>query len=191
MILICIVFFLIKGNEESTDVSNNPEPMNSSEETDKNNDDINTVSTDDIFYWGAEEYFYLLEGEWVVTEYAGSIRDSHFDEAGGEEYQEEVQDHTNEVIETYLGSEYYIEISNLEYFGPYVDLTLVMEDDQELFHITRFISGEFVTLTSPYVGVSVQLADKPERYQFIIDADGIVLIEIEHRFFRLEKKGNY
>lgn len=146
--------------------------------------------SDDIFYWGAEEYFYLLEGEWVATEYAGSIRDSHFDEAGEEEYQEEVQDHTNEIIETYLGSEYYIEISNLEYFGPYVDLTMLMEDDQELLKITRFIPGEFVTLTSPYIGLSVQLTDKPERYQFIIDAEGIVLIEIEHRFFRLEKKSN-
>lgn len=41
LILICIVFFLIKVNEKSTDVSNNPEQMNSSEETDKNNDDIN------------------------------------------------------------------------------------------------------------------------------------------------------
>lgn len=41
LILICIVFFLIKVNEKSKVVSNNPEQMNSSEETDKNNDDIN------------------------------------------------------------------------------------------------------------------------------------------------------
>ncbi|MBD5479468.1 MAG: hypothetical protein HDR14_09280 [Lachnospiraceae bacterium] len=30
--------------------------------------------------------------------------------------------------------------------------------------------------------------DKEEWYQFIIDADGTVLIEIENHFFRLERK---
>lgn len=177
-----------QANEISTDTGNLDREILTTEENIENSTE--KEFSDDVFYWGAEEYFYLLEGEWVATEYAGLIRDSHFDEASGEEYQEEVQDHTNEVIETYLGSEYFIEISNLEYFGPYVDLTLLMEDDQELFNITRFIPGEFVTLTSPYVGLSVQLANKPEGYQFIIDAEGIVLIEIEHRFFRLEKKSN-
>lgn len=52
LILICIVFFLMKLNEKDTDVSNNPEPMNSSEETDKNNDDINFENP----------YFYLKTG---------------------------------------------------------------------------------------------------------------------------------
>lgn len=179
---------LSQANAISTDTGNLDREILTTEENIE--DSTEKEFSDDIFYWGAEEYFYLLEGEWVATEYAGLIRDSHFEEASGEEYQEEVQDRTNEIIETYLGSEYYIEISNLEYFGPYVDLTFIMEDDQELLNIARFIPGEFIALTPPYVGLSIQLADKPERYQFIIDAEGIVLIEIEHRFFRLEKKSN-
>lgn len=141
-----------------------------------------------IFYWGAEEYFHLLEGEWVAMEYAGSISDYHFDEAREEWYQEKEQEHTNEIIEKYLGSEYRIEINNLVYFAPYTDLDLIMEDNEELFSVTRFIPGEFVTITPPYIGLSVQLVDNNERYWFIIDADGTVLIEIKYRFFRLERQ---
>lgn len=177
-----------QANEINMDTGNLDREILTTEENIENSTE--KEFSDDIFYWGAEEYFYLLEGEWVATEYVGLIRDSHFDEASREGCQEGVQKHTNEIIEKYLGSEYYIEISNLEYFGPYVDLTFIMEDDQELLNITRFVPGEFIALTPPYVGLSTQLADKSERYQFIIDADGTVLIEIEHRFFRLEKKSN-
>lgn len=199
MILICLLLvFMIpvsgctkskdlsQVNEMGTDTGNFDREILKTEENMENRTE--EAFSDDIFYWGAEEYFYLLEGEWVATEYVGLIRDSHFDEASEEAYQEEVQDHTNEVIETYLGSEYDIEISNLKYLGPYVDLTFIMEDDQELLNITRFIPGDELALTPAYIGLSAQLADKPERYQFIIDAEGIVLIEIDHRFFKLEKK---
>lgn len=143
--------------------------------------------SDEIFYWGAEEYFNSLEGEWVAMEYAGSISDYHFDEAREEWYQEKEQEYTNEIIEKYLGSEYRIEINNLVYFAPYTDLDLIMEDNEELFSVTRFIPGEFVTITPPYIGLSAQLVDNNERYRFIIDADGTVLIEIEYCFFRLER----
>lgn len=141
-----------------------------------------------IFYWGAEEYFHLLEGKWVMMEYAGSISEYGFDEASEEWYQEKVKEHTNEIIEKYLESEYRIEINNLVYLAPYTDLDLIMEDNEELFSVTRFIPGEFVTLTPPYIGLSAQLVDNNERYWFIIDADGTVLIEIKYRFFRLERQ---
>ena len=146
-----------------------------------------SVLSDDIFYWGAEKYFDLLEGEWVAREYAGSIRDFHSDETMEEGYQEELREYTDEVIEKYLGSKYCVEKDKLVYFGPYVDLDLIMHNDDELFFATRFIPGEFVTITPPYIGLSVQLADKDEMYQFIIDADGTVLLEIEYCFFRLER----
>lgn len=136
----------------------------------------------------AEAYFYLLEGEWVAAEYAGTIRDLHFEEAGEEAYQEELQEYTDEVIEKYLGSEYRVEMDNLLYFGPYTELSFILEDDDTLFNVTRFIAGEFITITPPYIGLSAHLADKEEWYRFIIDADGTILIEIEYRFFRLEKK---
>lgn len=45
LILICMAFFLINLNAKSKVVSNNPEQMNSSEEADKNNDDINFENT--------------------------------------------------------------------------------------------------------------------------------------------------
>ena len=145
-------------------------------------------SPDKIFYWGTEEYFNLLEGEWVAMEYAGTIYESGFDEAYEEWYQEEMQEYTNEIIEKYLGSEYRIEINNLVYFTPYDDFDLILEDYEELFFVTRFIPGEFVTITPPFIGLSARLADKNESYGFIIDADGTVLIEIEYCFFRLERR---
>lgn len=128
MILICLLLvFMIpvsgctkskdlsQVNEMGTDTGNFDREILKTEENMENCTE--EAFSDDVFYWGAEEYFYLLEGEWVATEYVGLIRDSHFDEASEEAYQEEVQDHTNEVIETYLGSEYDIEISNLKYLG--------------------------------------------------------------------------
>lgn len=143
---------------------------------------------DDIFYWGAEEYFYLLEGEWVAAEYAGTITETGFDEVWEEWYQEEQQKYTDEVIEKYLGSEYRVELDNLLCFAPYSDLALILEDDGELFSVTRFIPREFITMTPPYIALSAQLVDNDEEYQFIIDADGTVLIEIKYHFFRLERK---
>ena len=143
---------------------------------------------DDIFYWGAEEYFYLLEGEWVAAEYAGTITETGFDEVWEEWYQEEMKKYDDEVIEKYLGSEYRVEMDNLLSFAPYSDLDLILEDGDELFNITRFIPGEFITITPPYIALSARLADKDEEYWFIIDADDTVLIEIEYHFFRLEKK---
>lgn len=146
--------------------------------------------TDAVFYWESEKYFYLIEGEWIAEEYAGSIRDNHFDEAREEWYQEEMQEYTDGVIEKYLGSEWCIEINNLEYLGPYVDLKFIMEDNSELFNIARLIPEENITINPPYIGLSAQLKDKDERYRFIIDTDGTVLIELENSFFRLEKKSN-
>ncbi|MBD5534981.1 MAG: hypothetical protein HDQ99_04900 [Lachnospiraceae bacterium] len=143
---------------------------------------------DDIFYWGAEEYFYLLEGEWVAAEYAGTITETGFDEVWEEWYQEEMQKYDDEVIERYLGSEYRVEMDNLLSFAPYADLCFILEDDGELFSVTRFIPREFITITPPYIALSARLADKDEKYWFIIDADGTVLIEIEYHFFRLERK---
>lgn len=156
-------------------------------------DDENSTEkefTNDIFYWESEKYFYLIAGEWIAEEYAGSIRDNHFDEAKEEWYQEEMQEYTDGVIEKYLGSEWCIEINNLEYLGPYVDLKFIMEDNSELFNIARLNPEENITINPPYIGLSAQLKGKDERYRFIIDTDGTVLIEIEHCFFKLEKKLN-
>lgn len=139
-----------------------------------------------LFHNGA--YVTVLLPKWVAVEYAGMIRDYHFEEAWEEEYQREQQGHTDEIIEKYLGSEYCIEADNLKAFAPYTDLDIIMEDDRELFDVTRFMPGEFIKMTPPYIGLSARLLDKDKEYRFIIDADGTVLIEIQYRFFRLEKK---
>ncbi len=149
------------------------------------------TTTDGIFRLSSEKYFYLLEGKWRAVEYAGVITDSHCEEMQMEEYWEEKQKYTNEVIEENLGSEYNITRDNLEYFGPFSDLNYVMEDNAELKFNTRFIpggeGGENISLTPPYLGLSAELTDKGEYYHFIIDAEGTVLIEINYRFFRLER----
>lgn len=144
-----------------------------------------------IFHWGTEEYFYLLEGEWTAVEYVGTAREYHFDEATAEGYQEQMQENTDIIIEEYLGSEYCIEIDNLKYFGPYTDLDIIMEDADDLFLFTRFVPGEFITLTPPYIGLTLEFADEDGvYYHFIIDADGTVLIDLKNRFFRLERKSD-
>ncbi len=43
-------------------------------------------------------------------------------------------------------------------------------------------------MTAPYIGVKVGFKDKEEQYDFIIDSNGIVLVEIDYHFFRLERK---
>lgn len=156
-------------------------------ETEETVDEAIEETANDIFYCSSEEYYYLLEGKWKAVEYAGTIRDSHFDEATAEGYQEELQKFTNQIIEENLGEEFNIEEDNLESFAPYVDLTYVMEDADSLFCITRFIPGDYISLTPPYIGLSARLIDRGEKYRFIIDAEGTVLIEVDYCFFRLEK----
>lgn len=143
--------------------------------------------TDTIFYLSSEEYYYLLEGRWKVVEYVGTIRESHCPEATAEGYQEDLQEFINQVIEENLGEEFNIEKNNLECVAPYADLTIVMEDDHRLFFETRFIPGDYISLTPPYIGLSARLIDRGEKYRFIIDAEGTVLIEIDYCYFRLEK----
>lgn len=149
-------------------------------------DDETTVqaTTDGIFYWSSEDYFYLLEGKWRAVEYAGAAKDSH-EVIWEEGYWEEHQEYVNEVTEENLGSEYNITRDNLEYCGPLGGLTIIMEDNTRLFNELRF-SPE-VSMTPPYIGLEIRLADKGERYNFVIDAEGTVLIEIDYCFFRLEK----
>lgn len=145
------------------------------------------VTEDGIFHWGAEEYFPLFQGNWEVVEYAGYVPEHGFDESYEEWYREEIQDWTEEVIAKSMGNEFRIELDNLEFFGPICELPIVIEDDASLFFITRYMPGEFVDLTPPYIGVSIKLKDKGDWYDFIADADGTVLVGIEYHFFRLEK----
>lgn len=142
-------------------------------------------TTDGVFYWSCEDYYYLLEGKWKAVEYAGTIRDSH-DLTTEENYWEEMEVYTNEVIEETLGNRYDLTRENLMYFGPYTDLDIVMDEDQ-LFSVSRFIPGDYISLMPPYIGLCAQLADTGEYYRFIIDAEETVLIETKYCFFRLEK----
>lgn len=142
---------------------------------------------DGIFYWGAEAYFYLLEGEWVVAEYAGCARDFQSGDAGEDGGPGRTKKYTDIVIENHLGNTFCIERDNLVYFGPDEDLSFIMGDNGVLFVLMGWIPGEFIT-KPPYVGLSVRLADQEEAYLFMIDAEGMVLIEIEDHFFRMEKK---
>lgn len=58
-----------------------------------------------------------------------------------------------------------------------------------MFNVLRLSPGvgDNISLTPPYIGLSARLADKGEYYNFIIDAEGTVLIEIDYCFFRLER----
>lgn len=146
----------------------------------------NTIEiSDNIFHFKSEQYFPLLEGKWTVAEYVGVAQDSHCDEAWEESYQKELEARTKEIIEENLGREFHIEKDNVTYFGPIVDLTFVMEDEEQLFANTRFSHLEF-PMTPPYIGLSVGFVGDLEYYDFIVDADGTILVEIESRFFRLE-----
>ena len=159
-----------------------------SSETESTDDVTVEATKDGIFYWSSEDYFYLLEGKWKAVEYAGTVGDSH-DNSTEEDYWEEIQEYTNKITEENLGSEYNITRDNLEYFGPFLDLTIVMDSDTLYFSAAGFRPGvgENIPLTPPYIGLSARLADKGEYYRFIIDAEGTVLIEIDYCFFRLER----
>lgn len=143
---------------------------------------------DGIFYQKTEKYFPFFQGNWTVVEYAGMISDYHFDETHEEGYMEEEQRHTEEVIAESMGTEFSIIKENLGLFEPLCELPVVIEDNASLFFITRYIPGEFIDLTPPYIGVRIELKDKDDWYDFIADADGTVLVKIKGRFFRLKKK---
>lgn len=163
-------------------ITNNPKTPVTTDQTSK-------AAPDGIFYGSSQEYFDLLEGEWRAVEYAGAITDSHCDEMATEEYWKKSQEYTDEVIEENLDREFNISRENLEYFGPYSDWGCSIEDNEILFFVTRFNPGvgENISLTPPYIGLDAQLADTGEDYGFIIDAEGTVLIEIDYRFFRMER----
>ncbi len=146
------------------------------------------ATTDGIFYWSSEDYFYLLEGKWRAVEYAGTAKDSH-EVIWEEGYWEEHQEYVDKVTKENLGSEYNIIRDNLEYCGPLGGLTIIMEDNTRLFNELRLSPGvgENISMTPPYIGLEIRLADKGERYNFVIDAEGTVLIEIDYCFFRLER----
>ena len=177
-----------KAKEDVTEAATEKTSVTSSDT--ENSDEETTVeaTTDGIFYWSSEDYFYLLEGRWKAVEYAGAPNDSH-DPSTEEDFWEKKQEYTNEVIEENLGREFNITRNNLEYFGPYSELGCLMEDNEILFFVSRFRPGvqENILLTAPYIGLSVRLADEEEEYWFIIDAEGTVLVEIDHRFFKLER----
>lgn len=120
-------------------------------------------------------------------EYAGIISDYHFDEAYEEGFMEEEQRFVEEVTAECMGSEFRIEIDNLEFFGPWDDYRYVMEDDSALAAVTLFYHKE-IKMTPPYICISIKLKDKEDWYNLLADADGTVLVEIKGCFFRLEKK---
>lgn len=177
-----------KAKEDVTEASTEKTSVTSFDT--ENSDEETTVEamTDGIFYWSSEDYFYLLEGRWKAVEYAGAPNDSH-DLSTEEDFWEKKQEYTNEVIEENLGREFNITRDNLESCGPYGDLTIVMEDYVQLRLNTGFASGigENTSLTPPFIGLSVRLADEEEKYWFIVDEEGTVLVKMDHRFFRLER----
>ena len=157
------------------------------EETEDLVDETAATDVNKINWEEGEPYYYMLEGEWAITEYAGMISDYGFDEANEEGYMESEQEYTNGIINENMNREFRIEMDNLETIAPVDDWYYVMEDDEALFNVTRFAHLDY-EMTSPYIGVYLIFKDEDAGYDFIIDSTGIVLVEIDYRFFRLERK---
>lgn len=152
-------------------------------------EEIETEVSEDIFCLSGAEYFPKFEGEWIVAEYIGDANDSQPKENYTEEYYTRQEEITGKMIDEYLGNEYRIEIDNIKYFCPMTELGYILEDENDLFICTRFAHLNF-PMTPPYVGVSVYFWDKDEDYNFIMDDNGILLIQIKYSFFKLERKSD-
>lgn len=135
-----------------------------------------------------DPYLSLIEGEWIVVEYAGTISDRLAAEYYTEEYWEQRETYINMSIEENLGREFRIEPDNLVGISPISDGTTIIEDDTMLSAVTCFFHPE-IPLEAPYIGLSVVFQDDiDEFYSVIIDNKGIVLIETGHVYFRMERK---
>lgn len=131
-------------------------------------------------------YLELITGGWLVSEYVGTIQDLHFEEAGTDDYQEKEDEYVQEVVDKNIGETIRIEHEDLDFYGPITELGYVIQDDEDLFTQTRFIPRE-IEMSPPYIGVRIWYKDKEEDYNFIISDDGVVLLEVEYCFFRLER----
>lgn len=135
-----------------------------------------------------DPYFHLIEGEWVVVEYAGSRSDRLPSEYYTEEYWEQRENTINMSIEEYMGREYRIEPDNLVSVYTLCDGTAIIQDDAALSSATAFFHPE-ILLEAPYIGLNVIFRDDiDDVYSVIIDNNGIVLIDVGPCFFRLERK---
>ena len=133
-----------------------------------------------------DEEFYLVEGDWVITEYIDHAVESHelYNEA--EEYLKEYEQRSKQLIEKYIGTTISINDDNIEFFGPITELGYNISDLDILFSYIR--QPATLNIKAPFIGINVQLNESDESYKYIIDADGKVVINIKNIFFRVEKK---
>lgn len=121
-----------------------------------------------------DPYLSLIEGEWIVVEYAGTISDRLAPEYYTEEYWEQRENSINMSIEENLGREFRIEPDNLIGISPISDGTTIIEDDTMLSAVTCFFHPE-IPLEAPYIGLRVVFQDDiDEFYSVIIDNKGYI-----------------
>ncbi len=134
---------------------------------------------DGILYFSGEEYFPIAEGEWIIGDYL----------CGRDVYGDLSEDRTARIIEEYSGQRLCIERDNLGYFGPAFGRIYYPEDRERL---VCFNSGMEIQDLSPMVGgyirVKVYLMDRDEWYYFIFDSTGRGIVQIQNRFFWLERE---
>lgn len=135
-----------------------------------------------------DPYLSLIEGEWIVVEYAGTMSVRLNPEDYTEEYWDKREDYINTSIEETLGREFRIEPDTLTGIYPISDATIIIEDDTMLGIVTHLVRPE-ISLEAPYIGLSVRFQDDAdEYYSIIIDNNGIMLIEVGACYFRMERK---
>ena len=136
-----------------------------------------------------ELVFCLLEGEWVVTEYAGTLFDHLPAEAYTEEYWEDRENYINTTIGDNLGREFRIEQDTVISIFGMMEAGFLIEDDAMLSFVTPFFHPE-ISIEAPYIGASIHIQDDDDIHNTIIDSNGTVLIEIGNCYFRMERKAS-
>lgn len=171
-----------EGEETETEQTETEQTETETEVTETEEIEIETETEE------TDPYLSLIEGEWIVVEYAGTKSDRLNPEDYTEEYWDKEEDYINTSIEETLGREFRIEPDNLIGIYPISDATIIIEDDTMLGIVTHLIRPE-ISLEAPYIGLSVRFQDDAdEYYSIIIDNNGIVLIEVGACYFRMERK---
>jgi len=129
LLLVMFVFLMIAKEMGQSEVQTNEKQAQVQEEEGAVEDGIPTMAY--------VEEFALFEGKWNIIEYADYAVDSHCDEIYTEEYQRQVEEHIDTVIQKYAGRILTIDGENVTSFSPASDSNFHLESWQDLFHVVR------------------------------------------------------
>lgn len=143
------------------------------------NDVESNNGKEEFFYFSGEEYFSIAEGEWIVGEYLCGRRDVY----GGLS-----EERTDRIIEEYSGQKLCIERDNLGYFGQAFGQIFYPEDmERKLISTLSLEIQDLSPMEGSYICAKIYLKDRDEWYYFIFDSTGRGIVQIQNRFFWLER----